>query len=121
MIIPQNLNNHLSTTRANASKHIICINNKLKSNENIVKIVKYPKKNQLSNRTYSNRFKTLIQKKKNPFEIHSSNKNIMNNSKRENSNSKNKNESGNTSKCHNKQNKKKDMKFLIIHYLHHQI
>ena len=107
MIIPQNLNNHLSTTRANASKHIICINNKLKSNENIVKIVKYPKKNQLSNRTNSNRFKTLIQKKKIPFEIHSSNKNIMNNSKRENSNSKNKNESGNNSKCHNKPNKNK--------------
>ena len=98
MIIPQNLNNHLSTTRANASKHIICINNKLKSNENIVKIVKYPKKNQLSNRTNSNRFKTLIQKKKIPFEVHSSNKNIMNNSKRENSNSKNKNEIGNNIK-----------------------
>ena len=107
MIIPQNLNNHLSTTRANTSKHIICINNKLKSNENIVKIVKYTKKNQLSNRTNSNRFKTLIQKKKNPFEIHSSNKNIMNNSKRENSNSKNKNEIENNNKFHNKQNKKK--------------
>ena len=108
MIIPQNLNNHLSTTRANTSKHVICINNKLNFNENIAKIVKYPKKTQLSNRTNSNRFKTVIQKKNVPIAIQISNKKInLNDSNRENSNSKNKNESGNTSKCHNKQNYKK--------------
>ena len=108
MIIPQNLNNHLSTTRANTSKHVICINNKLNFNENIAKIVKYPKKTQLSNRTNSNRFKTVIQKKNIPIAIQISNKKInLNDSNRENSNSKNKNESGNTSKCHNKQNYKK--------------
>ena len=108
MIIPQNLNNHLSTTRANTSKHVICINNKLNFNENIAKIVKYPKKTQLSNRTNSNRFKTVIQKKNVPIAIQISNKKInLNDSNLENSNSKNKNESGNTSKCHNKQNYKK--------------
>ena len=108
MIIPQNLNNHLSTTRANTSKHVICINNKLNFNENIAKIVKYPKKTQLSNRTNSNRFKTVIQKKNIPIAIQISNKKInLNDSNLENSNSKNKNESGNTSKCHNKQNYKK--------------